>query len=457
MGNYKTHIPIVYHCCRRRKDKETNLQLMFKHNHFRQKYSRILLTIGILIQGCTFTPYIPQQRTVEGIQPIWETKLPGKAGIYNLGLVGLPIYDGNVIFHSTYFSTFSNNVMKEDNRIHGLDVETGEVKWTFPAEYSSANSMCFNSVPYIYNEYLVTKMGKQGLFLDADKLICINMKTHEEVWKKSLPNYISFSTSNDVVGKDQFFYFVQESEFESLIYKGNIVTGDTTLILKIKPEAPLNCIEISGKQLFYTTAAGRDLLIFGLYEYDINSSSTPFKTFCCIVDLESQTILLKKQIPRVDNYLLGNFRIADNKVYMTCGRTATCLDINTGDILWQFFSNEHNNYSATRLSISDGVVFLNGDNRIIGLNALTGSKLYQGDLQCGNAIADKGFVYVMGRDGKLHILNIHNGYELHVITCPERVITGDSFITGGIPQVHGDKLFVWGNYHAYCYDAIPKE
>lgn len=430
---------------------------MFKHNHFRQLYCRILFIIGILTQGCTLTPYMPPQRTVEGIQPIWGTKLRGKAGIYNLGLVGLPIFDGNVIFHSTYFSSFSNKVMKEDNRIHGLDVITGGVKWTFPAEYSSSNSMCFYGVPYIFNEYMVVKMPRNGIFLDTDKILCINLNTHQEVWKKSLPNYISSSTSDDLAGKDQFFYFVQESEFESLIFKGNIVTGDTTLMLQLKPEAPLNCIEVSGKQLFYTTDAGRDLLIFGLYEHDINSSSTPFKTYCCIVDLESQSILLKKQIPRNDNYLLGIFSIADNKVYMTCGRTATCLDINTEDILWQFFSNKHINYSASRLSISDGVVFLNGDNRIIGLNALTGSKLYQSDLQCGNAIADKGFAYVMGRDGKLHILNIHNEYELHVITCPERVITGNSFITGGIPQVHGDKLFVWGNYYAFCYDAIPKE
>jgi outer membrane protein assembly factor BamB len=430
---------------------------MYKHNHFRLLHCLILFIIGILTQGCTFTPYVPQQLSVDGIQPIWGTKLPGKAGIYNLGLIGLPIYDGNVIFHSTYFSSFSNNVMKEDNRIHGLDVKTGEVKWTFPTEYSSTNSMCFWGVPYIFNEYMVVKMWSNFIFLDTDKLLCINLNTHQEVWQRSLPNYISSTSTGDVVGKDHFFYFVQESKFESLIYKGNIVTGDTTLLLQLKPEAPLNCIEVSGDQRFYTTDEGRDLLIFGLYEHDYYSSDTPYKTYCCVFDIESGKVLIKKLITRNDGYLLGQFEIVDNRVYMTCGRVATCLDLKTGDIIWQFFSDEYYNYAAPRLSISDGVVFLSGENRFIGLNALTGSKLYQGDLQCGNSTADKGFVYVMGRDVRLHILNIHNGYELHVITCPERVITGTGFVSGGKPQVHGDKLFVWGNYHAYCYDAIPKE
>jgi len=65
---------------------------------------------------------------------------------------------------------------------------------------------------------MVVKMRSNFIFLDTDKLLCINLKTHQEVWQKSLPNSIYFTTSEDIVGKDQFFYFVQESELESLIY-----------------------------------------------------------------------------------------------------------------------------------------------------------------------------------------------------------------------------------------------
>ena len=423
------------------------------NNKFYNDYSFLL--IGFLLWGCSFTPIIPQG-TVEGIQPIWGTKLPGKAGNYNLGLVGLPIYNGNVLFHSTYFSSFSNNVMKEDNRIHGLDVETGEVKWTFPAEYSNLNSMCFDAVPYIFNNYLVTKMGKLGLFLETDKLLCINLDTHQLVWQKSMPSSISFTTSDDIVGKGQLFYFVQETLFESLIYEGNTLTGDTTLLLSIKPEAPLNNVEISSKQLLYTTDGGNDILVFGTYENDYYSSSVPYRYFCIAFDIKSKTIIFKKEIQQNEKYLLGQFEIIDNKVYMTSGRLATCLDLNTGDILWQFFSNEEYNYVAPRLSISDGVVFLYGENRFIGLDALSGKKLYQGNTQCGKGCASNGYAYIIGRDTKLYIIDIHNGSILHTITCPEKVTTGTGFVSGGIPQVHGDKLFVFGNYHAYCYDAIPK-
>lgn len=105
----------------------------------------------------------------------------------------------------------------------------------------------------------------------------------------------------------------------------------------------------------------------------------------------------------------------DNRVYMTCGRKATCFDPDTGEILWQFFSEGHVNYATPRLSVSDGVVFLNGDNRFIGLNALNGKKLYQGDTQCANADSFNGYTYLIGRDEYLYIIDIHTGKIAHKI------------------------------------------
>lgn len=55
------------------------------------------------------------------------------------------------------------------------------------------------------------------------------------------------------------------------------------------------------------------------------------------------------------------------------------------------------------------------------------------------------------------ILNIKTGKTLHRIVCPEKYTTNTGFFTACKPQVYGDKLYVFGNYHAYCYDAVPKE
>ena len=111
--------------------------------------------------------------------------------------------------------------------------------------------------------------------------------------------------------------------------------------------------------------------------------------------------------------------------------------------------------------VNNGVVFLFGSNRYVGLNAETGEKIYQGDIGCGNANAFNGYVYIISNDGHMYILDIKTGKKLHRITCPERVLPnpkwGGVFATGCKPQVYGNKLYVFSCTSAYCYDAVPKE
>ncbi|MBV5281590.1 MAG: PQQ-binding-like beta-propeller repeat protein [Paludibacter sp.] len=409
----------------------------------------------ISLWGCTNTPIPPW--TVDGIQPLWSFKLPGKAGVYNDGLIGLPIYNGKILFHSTNFTNIVDGKFEEDNRVNALDSSTGELQWKFPLDYSKTNSMFFGAVPYILDEYLVTKMPASGIFQETDKVLCFNMSSQQEIWQKIMPKSLSLNTSIDVVGNANLFYFIQETKKETLIYEGNIMTGDTTMIYRIKAAAPYNKVEISSDPLFYNSKDGKPQLIFGTVEEIENNSSSDFKTYCCIFDIQSRLIKYKTLIPRNDDYLLGHFKMMDNRVYMTCGRTSTCLDPNTGGIIWQYFSEGYVNYATPRLSVSDGVVFLNGDNRYIGLDALTGKKLYQGDTQCANGDSFNGYMYIIGRDEYLYIVNIHTGKITAKITCPEKnpKSGGGGFHIGCKPQVHGDKLYVFSYTSAYCYKATP--
>ena len=146
-----------------------------------------------------------------------------------------------------------------------------------------------------------------------------------------------------------------------------------------------------------------------------------------------------------------------NKIFFTAGRMSSCFNISSNTLEWTYKSTESYNYMTNKVVVNNGVVFLYGDNRFVGLDANTGEKLYQGDIQCGNANAFNGYVYVIARDAKLYILNIKTGKTLHRIVCPEKYTTNTGFFTACKPQVYGDKLYVFGNYHAYCYDAVPKE
>ena len=426
--------------------------IQFSKNRF--LFVNLIFWGVVSLWGCTNAPIPPW--TVAGIQPLWSTKLPG-VGVANSGLIGLPIYNGNILFHSANFSRLVNGSYEEDNRINALDTITGKIEWMFPSSYSKENSMYFGAVPQVFNDYLVTKMPSYGIFQETDKVLCFNMSSQQEMWQKIMPKSVSLNASIDVVGNADLFYFIQETKNETLIYEGNIMTGDTAMICRVQPTVPYNKLEISSNPLFYKSKDGKPQLVFGTVEEIENNSTSDFKTYCCVFDIQSRLIIYKTLIPRNDDYLLGQFKMMDNRVYMTCGRTATCLDPIKGEILWQFFSEGYVNYATPRVSVSDGVVFLNGDNRFIGLDALSGKKLYQGDTQCANGDSFNGYTYIIGRDEYLYIIDIHTGKVVQKITCPEKnpKSGGDGFHIGCKPQVYGNKLYVFSYTSAYCYKAIP--
>lgn len=416
-------------------------------------YQISILFIIFHLLGCSCTP-IPQPSTeVDGIKPLWSTKLPGESGIYNDGLIGMPIFDGKILFHSTYFT----NINAEDNRIHALDIETGEIKWTFPVAYNKNNSMFFWGVPYLYNEYLVVKMPKFGNVLFTDKLICINLLTQQQVWQKTLRESISFNSNDNVVGINTDFYFLQQSDSNTLIYKGNCQNGDTTLLVKVNADQPENYNRSSsGLQYFQTTNNGKYLFVGALEEKKNSTDSYAYKTYLYIIDIEKKVLVKKLPILRKDEgQTINDIISTNNRVYFTCGRTTFCYNPNIDSIEWSFSSLESYNYMANHIIVNNNIVFIYGDNRYIGLDAQTGKKLYQGDIQCSNANAFNNFVYIIGSDAKLYIIDINTGRILNQITCPEKYVTHTGFLTGCKPHVFGDKLYVFGNYHAYCYKAIP--
>ncbi|MDD3079977.1 MAG: PQQ-binding-like beta-propeller repeat protein [Paludibacter sp.] len=404
--------------------------------------------------GCSCTPISQLPNEVEGLKPLWCTELPGKAGAYNDGLIGLPIYDGKILFHSTYFT----NIDAEDNRIHALDIENGNIEWTFPAMYNKKNSMFFWGVPYLNNEYLVAKMPKFGNILLNDKLICINLLTQQEVWQKTMPISISYNSNDNVVGKNADFFFLQQSDWNTLIYKGNCQTGDTALLVRVNTGVPENYNRSSSGLQYFETENNNKYLIVGALEEKKNSDDTyAYKTYLYIIDIEKKALSKKLLIQRQDEgQTINDIACAINKVFFVCGRETFCYNPNNESIEWSFYSQESYNYMANHILTNNNIVFLYGDNRYIGLDAQTGKKLYQGEIQCGNASIYNDFVYIIGSDAKLYIIDVNTGKVKVQIICPEKNVTNTGFLTGCKPRVFGNKLYVFGNYHAYCYDAVPK-
>ncbi|HOG06060.1 MAG TPA: PQQ-binding-like beta-propeller repeat protein [Paludibacter sp.] len=416
-----------------------------------------ITSIVLLLSGC-FLPQPDDIKKVEGIQPVWTTQLATTCLTYNKGLIGLPLYNDKVLFNSTNFSRLNSvdkNIYEEDNRINALDINTGEVHWTFPAEYSKENPMYFDSKPYCNNNYLVVKMSDWGTkYEGGDILLCFDMTTGTEKWKRVIPKNMSYNTNNNLLGLGKTFYFTQETETEALICKGDIETGNWEILSTIKAENSEDIASLTTSVPVMSSIDGKDFLIVGGYEEKsiISDEETQHKCYLYFANRNNGNIN-KVFVEHYDsNMIVGNLNLYGDKLYFTSGRHAFCYDLEQNQIQWHFFSNEAYDYMAPLLIVSHDVVFLYGNNRYIGLDAQTGHKLYQGNTECAKADVFDGRVYLIGRMEQLHVLDIKTGRELHRITCPEDPKTGNGFHIGCKPQVHGDKLFVFSYTSAYCYD-----
>lgn len=408
-----------------------------------------ILFIFLMVWCSCSCNIVPPQVNVddnETIKPLWSTTLPGEAGVYNDGLIGLPVFENKILFHSTFFT----NLYDEDNRIHALDIYTGKVEWTYPESYDSDNRMFFWGVPYQHEDKLVMKMPKFGNLTQCDRIICLNLKNQKLVWSVNMPENLSFATCRDIVGVGDTFYCMQESEKNAIIFQGSINSGEIDTLYNLCGTHEVDKIEITTNNASLNQIEGKTMIFFATNEKKVKGKNVRNESYFNVLDVESKRMVSRVLVENDECYVVCNAKVAYGKVYITSGRKCYCIDPLNGNNLWDFNSSENVNFTAPYLLVQENVVFLWGDNRFIGLDAATGTKKYQGDIECGNAEVYNGLVYIVSRDGKLYVINIKDGRQLAIIDCP-----GNYFLTGCKPRVYDNKLFLFDEHHAYCYKAIP--
>ncbi|MEA4975267.1 MAG: PQQ-binding-like beta-propeller repeat protein [Paludibacter sp.] len=384
----------------------------------------------------------PHQKDVEGLKPIWSTRLPGKAGIYNDGLIGLPVYKDNIFFHSTIF-TGENG---EDNRIHALDLETGKINWTFPHDYDARNPMFFWGKPYLFENHMVIKMSKFEPFCEFDRIICLNLDNGDCEWKIEIPEKLSHPTCKDVGGYDNQFIFVSESEKETIIFRGDVLTGDTSRILILSPSYGYKKLELNSSSFNTIEKMNQPLFLFSTKEFALQSNMNAKESAVCLLDLKSGNLISKINIVDDVHYNVTDLVLYKELIYCISGRKVFCLNPQTGTTEWTCQSTGIFNLITTDMLIDKDVLFLWGVNRYLGLDIKSGNTIYEHEITCGNAAVFDGQVYLISRDGELYIIDIQTGEIKQKISCPE-----NNFLTGCKPNVYENKLYVFDYFNAHCY------
>lgn len=405
----------------------------------------VYITAGLIFFACT--SHEPKNvdlfhRTNDEFELVWATKLPGKAGIYNDGLIGLPRYNDIIIFHSTYFT----NQKEEDNRIHGLNMITGNIKWTFPEIYDKENPMSFWGVPVIHENLLITKMNARGNQTKHDRIICLNLDTREIVWKITLPESISLYCTPDLVSYNDKFYFYQRSAKRSYIFEGNIYTGDTCRIFTY-PCLQNDLIgEISTNVSLMWINNHTPYLLFSGKKIDHEQK---IKLSWNVFDIRNKQIKVSTEIIPDEDHKIGQASIAGSKAVLTCGRNVYCYDLITNTLTWHITSSKIWNYMTPAIHLSDTVAFMYGDNMYLGVNINTGQKLYEKKFECANANILNKHVILICRAGNLNQIDKFSG-EKKITYSISNLFPNEEFSFGCKPHLYGSFVFAFGEKHAFC-------
>jgi len=379
--------------------------------------------------------------------PLWCVRLPGDAGIYNDGMIGLPVVNGKVLFHSTLFTS----PYQEDNRIHALDVLTGKLIWTYPREYKANEPYYFGGKPYVFDSTIVIKMPAFSPYSCHDRILILDGENG--VLKRVLHMHprLSQFASRDVAGFKTTAWFVQEDELASVVYSVDIETGDTAQLARICSSRANGRMEVSTRELNVYSYNGKHLLLLGLTDY----MSDRTDSYLVLVDTYTGSIFYKRKVAADDHFPVNYAVLKDSCLIYTSGRIVGCINSVNDKICWQRSTGSVVDSMKPGVLVQNSVLFLWGHKGCMALDKVSGDVLYRKNIECANVNGFSPWIYIVRYDGRLTVLHESTGTVIKEIQVPFDSEERNGISYGCKPGVgNGSGVFLFGKYRAYYYKPI---
>ncbi len=392
------------------------------------KISIIIISIvSILLCSCCKT------ENKQGlISPEWSAVIPthDSPEIFCPGLVNLP-KSGNIMVVPT--TIYDEGFMAEDNRLCGIDIMTGDVKWFFPSDLEKRHYCDFDSKGYLHNNKLIFQYeANQREDIFTRPIVCLDVMTGKLIWQKDSR---SSGAIKPVIGSNNDCYFVQ----------------DSCRVCKVNMDSD----HIS--EFYYT---GDDLLQindFVLYDNclvlscfsDSIVEEYKFETYVIIVDKTTGNEIFRKYIGR--SPVGAHSYINDNTLYSNVDRTMMAIDIETGNIIWERY--DICAYACQDVLFYNDILMKCAVNATIGYDKNTGDVKYLFDDYGSYYVTQQGrYAYFLNRKDKVDIIEIETGKKLGQIICPNNNRYG---FLGPYPTIYDNKLYIIGNNTLYRYPTYP--
>lgn len=317
--------------------------------------ARISIIASSLVSLMLCSCYKMQQEQ-GSLQPDWSAMIPTLESqeIFCAGILNLP-KSGDIMVVPT--TIYDGGFMWEDNRLCGMDLKTGEVKWYFPSDLDNRRYCRFDSKGYEYQGKLVfqyaTNYNEDIRFRST---VCLEVNTGSLLWRRDFKS--EYDSIRPTVGCEKDCYFVQDScrickvdmsndQISELYY-----TGDDLL--------HINDILLSN-----------DYLVVSCRSDSVVDESL-YDTYVIIIDRITGSEIFKKYLGECSvpshSYLDGN------SIYSNLDRTMMATNFKTGEIIWERY--DMCAYSCQDVLFYNDVLMKCAVNATIGYNKKTGDIRY---------------------------------------------------------------------------------
>jgi len=388
----------------------------------------LIRTINLLVCGILLCSCCKIQYEKGSLSPEWSAKIPTfeSQEIFYDGLPNLPKEDKIIVAHT---SVFDGGFMREDNRLCGMDLNTGEVKWYFPADLSTRYFFAYEANGYLHNGKILFQYQKDCRTFDAQydySTACLDINTGEIIWEKT--GRIGKETvrrNRDIVGNGSICYFVQDS---SKVFQVDIINNQVDELCDVYPfqiDRIKYCegvIVLSCRHSAMVSAIIINPTTKEIHTFSINSNSG-CPPYCFL-----------------ENGIL----------YANDDRYITAIDTKINKNLWE--RNDMFAYGVEDIIIYNNTLMKCACNALIGYDKKNGDIIYYYD-NYGSVHTSKDgrYAYLLNSRNIVDIINIETGEKLDYIVCPNRSVG----FFGSYPMIYDDKLYIIGDNTLYRYPTYP--
>lgn len=381
------------------------------------------------------------------LQPEWEADMRyyGHEGTYHFGVLKLHKYDDVIIANTTFNPP--DTLGRPDDRLCGIDANTGETLWFFPKNVNERHYCVFYGTAHLYKHKLVFRYFDNPYNgPNAHSTVCLDLDSQEEVWRLDGERLDIWHNENvNVVGDGQLCYFVNNNKD---VYCANM-ESDSFEIIKRYEEYEVDNLSLTSDNnlmVFYSSSEKNESNYLIRHNHiDILDKSNYTVVFT--YSLETDII---REIKR--EFAIQGAIEKDGVLYLWSDCYNSAIDMASGEIIWEreniytYVPNDHILYGDILLKCAI--------NATVAYDIHTGEIIYGEDnYGCYHASLHGKYVYLLNRDLEMDIINIETGEIVDYIQS--RYHRKDDKFFGSYPTIIDDKLYIMSHSHLFRYPLYP--